>query len=57
MKKYRVEIIETLQRTVEVEAENAGKAWELVNEQYKNQAIVLDASDYGDTEINVEDVI
>ena len=52
-KKFTVEITETLQRQVEVEAEDAFEAEEIVREMYRNEEIVLDAEDYIDTEFLV----
>ena len=52
-KKFTVEITETLQRQVEVEAKNEEEALELVQEMYSNEDIVLTAEDYVDTEITV----
>ena len=46
MKTYAVEITETLQRIVYIDAKSAEK-------HYRNEEIVLDASDYQDTEIEV----
>ena len=54
MKKYRIEITETLSRTVDVEAENEEVALEKVRQMYRNSAIILDASDYLETEISVK---
>lgn len=52
MKKYRVEIQEVLSRIVTVEAESKDIAENLVLEQYNNQDIVLDESDF-DGEVNI----
>ena len=41
---FETEITETLQRTIEVEAENEGDALRKVKEMYKNEEIVLDSS-------------
>lgn len=54
MMKYRIEITETLSRTVDVEAENEEVALEKVRQMYRNSAIILDASDYLETEISVK---
>ena len=51
--KYIVEIEEILQRVVEVEAESRDEAWKKVNQQYKDEEIVLDSSDHVDTTITV----
>jgi hypothetical protein len=54
MTKYRVEIIETLSRTIETVAENEDTAIEKVRQMYQNCDIILDASDYIETEISVK---
>ena len=54
MTKYRVEIVETLSRLVETEAENEDAAVKMVRQMYQNCDIVLDASDYVKTEISVK---
>ena len=46
MKKYTVEITETLTRLVSIEAENTDEAERLVREKYKSCEIVLDANDF-----------
>ena len=48
MKTYRVEITETLQRIVYVDAKSAEEAEREVEERYHNEEIVLDSSDYQD---------
>ena len=53
MNKYSVEITETLQRTIEVEAENATQAYQKVNVMYRNEDIVLDSEDFIDFDIDV----
>ena len=53
MKTYAVEITETLQRTVYVDAKSAEEAKYKVEERYRNEEIVLDSSDYQDTKIEV----
>jgi hypothetical protein len=54
MTKYKVEIKETLSRTVETEAESEDAAVEKVRQMYRNYDIILDASDYVETEISVK---
>lgn len=54
MKKYRIEVKELLSRIVETEADNEEDAVEMVRQMYRNCDIVLDASDYVDTEISVK---
>ena len=50
---FQVEITETLQRIVSIEAESENAAYLAVKEMYRNEEIVLDDSDYIDTEIEV----
>ena len=47
--KYQVEITETLQKTVEVEAESERDAISKVEDKYYNNEIELDTSDFIDT--------
>ena len=47
----KTEITETLQRTIEVEAENEEDALRKVKELYRNEEIVLDSSDFVGVEI------
>ena len=54
MTKYRIEVKEVLSRIVEAEADNEEEAVEMVKEKYRNCNIVLDASDYIETEIGVK---
>lgn len=50
MKEYEVEIIETLSRLVSVKAKDRMQAIEKVKQAYyKNESIVLDSSDYIET--------
>lgn len=53
MNKYSVEITETLQKTIEVEAENATEAYKKVNAMYRDEDIVLDSEDFIDFDIDV----
>ena len=46
MKKYTVEITETLTRLVSIEAENTDEAERLVREKYKSCESVIDAEDF-----------
>ena len=43
-----------LSRIVEAEAENEDDAVEMVRQMYRNCKLVLDASDYVETEISVK---
>lgn len=54
MTKYRIEITETLSRTIEMEADNEEAAVKIVRQMYSNSEIILDVSDYIETEISVE---
>ena len=50
MKKYEIQITETLQRIVVVKACNRTVALDMVEDDYKAGKIVLDASDYMDSD-------
>ncbi len=52
-KKFTVEITETLQRQVEVTANSAEEAENIVREKYRNEEIVLDYQDFVDNEFKV----
>ena len=54
MKKYRIEVTEVLSRIIEMDAENEDEAVEMVRQMYRNCDLVLDASDYVETEISVK---
>ena len=49
--KYKFEITETLQKTVEIEVENIDEAYRLVKEKYFKEEIILSDGDYIDTTI------
>ena len=53
MKKYLVEITETLQKQITITAISREEAKQKVKEKYRNEEIVLDESDYVDTEFEV----
>ena len=55
MKKFTVEITETLQRQIEVEAEDENEAISKVEDMYRNEEVVLDSGDYIDTDFNIID--
>lgn len=57
MKKFLVRITETLEKTVEVDAENELDAVNAVTELYRNSEIVLDSGDFIGTDIEVESEI
>lgn len=48
MLKYKVEITETLQKEVEVEADNKVDALHKVMKMYKNEEVILDDNDFID---------
>ena len=54
MTKYRVEIKETLSRVIETEADSESSAVDIVRRRYRNCDIILDSSDYVETEIGVK---
>lgn len=43
---YQVHITETLERTIEVEANTKEEAEELIREKHRNEEIVLSADDF-----------
>lgn len=51
--KYRVEVTETLQRIIEIDAESSEEAESKVRRQYRNEDIVLDSADFIDVEFEV----
>lgn len=51
MPTYKIEIIETLSRVVEVEADNSEIAMDMVQEMYDNQTIVLTDEDVVEVEL------
>ncbi len=55
MKKYSIEVLEVLSRIVEVEASDEEDAIEQVRQMYRKCDIVLDDSDYIETEFSVKD--
>ena len=55
MKKYSIEVLEVLNRIVEVEASSSEDAIERVRKKYRKCVIVLDDSDYKVTEFSVKD--
>ena len=56
MKKYRIKVVETLSKVVEVEAENYDLAFEKVEEMVDCEEVVLTADDFEGREFyHVED--
>ena len=51
--KIKIEITETLQRIVEVEANDLVEALSIVMNKYKNEDIILDNKDYKETEFEI----
>ena len=51
--KYKVEITETLQKTIEVEASDENEAILIVKNLYRKEEIILDDTSYIDTEFTV----
>ena len=50
MKTFKIEVKETLSRTIEIEANSNNEALLKIEELYKKQEIVLDADDFVETE-------
>lgn len=50
MKKYLIEITETLQKQITVNAKNREAAEQIIKQKYKNQEIILDESDHISTD-------
>lgn len=46
MKKFRIEVQESLSRVVEVDAESSSEAVSKINDKYKKAEIVLDYNDF-----------
>ena len=55
MKKFSIEVMEVLSRIVEVEASDEEDAIKQVRQKYRKCEIVLDDSDYKETEFSVKD--
>jgi hypothetical protein len=53
MNTYKIEITETLQKIVDIEAKNDEEAYNIVREKYKNEELILTDKDFVDTEIKV----
>lgn len=51
---FKVEVTETLQRTVEIEADDPHDAVRKAIEMYQNEEIVLDTDDYVDTTFDIK---
>lgn len=57
MKKYVVEITETLQKQIEIEASSAEDAIIIAKQKYRKQQIILDADHHTTTEFEVQRTI
>lgn len=55
MNTYTFEITETLQRLVKIEATDEKEAYEIINDMYKKEEVVLDSDDFIDSVINLVD--
>ncbi len=53
MKGFKVEITETLQKTITIIANDESEAIEIAKRLYSNEEIILDDSNYIDTEYNI----
>jgi hypothetical protein len=53
MKKFQVEVCETLIRIVTVEAQSEEQALEFVKYDYNNAELVLDSDDFFDVDFNL----
>jgi len=51
---FQVEIIETLSRTINIEAETEEEALTIATQRYRNEQIVLDSSDFVDVDFAVK---
>ena len=51
MAKFKYKIVETLERVVEVEADNYDEGFEKLEEMHTNAEVVLDAEDFTGYEI------
>ena len=55
MKEFNVTIIETLKRTVTVEAETAEDAKDMVDAAWHNSEYILEAEDFDGVEFTIQD--
>ena len=53
MREYKVEVTETLSQVITVEADNEEDALDIVRDSYFNEELVLDSSDYIDTDFQI----
>ncbi len=52
-RKFNIEITETLQKTIEVEADNKEAAMHKVMKMYKNEEVILNDNDFIDVDFRV----
>lgn len=50
---YKIEVTETLQRQIDIEANSKEEAERIAKQKYQNEEIVLSSDDYVDTSISV----
>ncbi len=56
--KFNIAVIEKLERVIEVDADNLKEAIAIIEEQYRNEEIVLDYSDFnGNVTIEKKELI
>ena len=55
MKKFKIEITETLQKTIEVESNNKEEAVHKVMKMYKNEEVILNYNDFIDVDFKAYD--
>ena len=53
MNRYKIEFTETLQKQIEIEADNELEAYKLAKDMYHNEDIVLDSSNFVGIDIDV----
>ena len=53
MKTYKIEITETLQKIIEIEATTQEEALMIAKKMYDEEKVILDSSDYVDKNIKV----
>lgn len=53
MKTFNFEITEILQKTIQINADNASEAYRIIKDMYDNEEVVLYTEDYLETEISL----
>ena len=51
--KYNVTIIELLEKTIEIEAENETNAIDIAKDKYNKEEVILTADDLADTDFDI----